>query len=117
MGDSRLVYSTDGRTVWSGEKRSPAGARKSGNPSASPPADGIIRVFRERGGRHGKIVTVIRGFGENAQALEDRAKELKRLCGAGGTVKDGAIEIQGDHRERIAERLRSEGCTVRLAGG
>jgi translation initiation factor 1 len=45
------------------------------------------------------------------------AAELKRLCGVGGTVKDGVVEIQGDHRERVAERLRALGHTVKLAGG
>jgi translation initiation factor 1 len=49
--------------------------------------------------------------------LEARVSELKRLCGAGGTVREGAIEIQGDHRERIAARLRDAGLRVKLAGG
>jgi len=74
-----------------------------------------VRVFRDRGGRNGKVVTVVRGL--PARLLEERASDLKRLCGAGGAVKDGAVEIQGDHRERIAERLRSLGHTVKLAGG
>ena len=66
-------------------------------------------------GRNGKVVTVIRGL--PARDLEARASDLKRLCGAGGAVKDGAVEIQGDHRERVAERLRGLGHTVKLAGG
>lgn len=61
------------------------------------------------------MVTVIRGL--SAKDVEERAAELKRLCGAGGAVKDGAIEIQGDHRERIAARLRGLGYIVKLAGG
>lgn len=81
------------------------------------PRDGIVRIFRERGGRAGKVVTVIRGLSERGAALEARAAELKRLCGAGGTVKEDAVEIQGDHGERVAERLRSLGYTVKLAGG
>lgn len=81
------------------------------------PPDGVVRLFRDRGGRHGKTVTVIHGLPERGPALEARLSELKRLCGAGGTVKDGAVEIQGDHRERLAERLRSLGYTVKLAGG
>jgi translation initiation factor 1 len=60
-------------------------------------------------------VTVILGL--PARDLEARASDLKRLCGAGGAVKDGAVEIQGDHRERIAEHLRALGHTVKLAGG
>ena len=77
----------------------------------------MVRLFRDRGGRNGKTVTVIRGLPERGDALEARAAELKRLCGAGGGVKDGAVEIQGDHRERVAARLRELGYTVKLAGG
>ncbi len=58
---------------------------------------------------------MIRGL--PAQDVEERAAEIKRLCGAGGAVKDAAVEIQGDHRERIAARLRGLGYTVKLAGG
>ena len=74
-----------------------------------------MRIFRDRSGRNGKVVTVIRGL--PARELEERASDLKRLCGAGGAVKGGAVEIQGDHRERIAAELRSLGYTVKLAGG
>ena len=77
----------------------------------------MVRLFRERGGRHGKTVTVIHGLPERGPALAARLSELKRLCGAGGTVKDGLLEIQGDHRERLAERLRALGYSVKLAGG
>ena len=75
----------------------------------------MVRIFRDRSGRNGKVVTVIRGL--PARELEARAAEIKRLCGAGGAVKGGAVEIQGDHRERIAAALRSLGYTVKLAGG
>ena len=61
------------------------------------------------------MVTVIRGL--PVEDVEERAADLKRLCGAGGAVKDGAVEIQGDHRERIAEQLRNLGYTAKLAGG
>jgi translation initiation factor 1 len=81
------------------------------------PRDGVVRLFRDRGGRNGKTVTVIHGLPERGRALEARLSELKRLCGAGGTVKDGVVEVQGDHRERLAERLRALGYTVKLAGG
>jgi translation initiation factor 1 len=81
------------------------------------PRDGVVRLFRDRGGRNGKTVTVIQGLPERGAALEARASELKRLCGAGGTLKEGVVEIQGDHRERVAERLRALGYTVKLAGG
>ena len=84
---------------------------------ASPtvPADGIVRIFRDRSGRNGKTVTVVRGL--PVKDLDARAAELKRLCGAGGAVKDGAVEIQGDHRDRVAEKLRTLGYIVKPAGG
>jgi translation initiation factor 1 len=84
-------------------------------PAPQAPNDSVVRIFRDRSGRNGKVVTVIRGL--PARDLETRASELKRLCGAGGAVKDGAVEIQGDHRERVAERLRGLGHSVKLAGG
>lgn len=77
----------------------------------------MVRLFRDRGGRNGKTVTVIRGLPERGPALEARVALMKRLCGAGGTLKDDAVEIQGDHRERLAEHLRTAGYTVKLAGG
>lgn len=79
------------------------------------PNDGVVRIFRDRSGRNGKVVTVIRGL--PLRHADARAAELKRLCGAGGAVKDGAVEIQGDHRERIADHLRALGHLVKLAGG
>jgi translation initiation factor 1 len=85
--------------------------------AANAPDDGVVRIFREKAGRGGKTVTVVRGLPERGPALEARAQELKRLVGAGGTLKDGVVEIQGDHRERIAERLKTLGYHVKLAGG
>lgn len=79
------------------------------------PNDGLVRLSREKAGRRGKTVTVVRGL--PAAGLEAQIATLKRLCGAGGTLRDGVIEIQGDHRERIAERLRTDGFSVKLAGG
>jgi translation initiation factor 1 len=81
------------------------------------PRDGVVRLFRDRGGRHGKTVTVIHGLPERGPALEARLSEMKRLCGAGGTLRDGVVEIQGDHRERLARHLRELGYPVKLAGG
>jgi translation initiation factor 1 len=120
MRNTRLVYSTGGGDL---RPADPRPARDAAPPPArsrapsSPTGDGIVRIFRERGGRGGKTVTVIRGLPERGAALDARATELKRLCGAGGTVRDCAVEIQGDHRERVAEQLRALGFTVKLAGG
>lgn len=79
--------------------------------------DGIVRVSRETQGRKGKGVTVVRGLALDAQALARLERELKAACGSGGTVKDGAIEIQGEHRDRIVAQLQSAGMTVKRVGG
>lgn len=79
------------------------------------PNDGVVRVFREKSGRRGKVVTVVRGL--PPRELKEIASALKRLCGSGGAVKDGAVEIQGDHREKIVEVLRAQGRQVKPAGG
>jgi translation initiation factor 1 len=109
--NSRPVYSTG-----EGRLRPIETSRHSSSPSdAHAPRDGVVRIFRDRAGRNGKVVTVIRGL--PARQLDERASDLKRLCGAGGAVKDGVVEIQGDHRQRIADHLRALGHTVKLAGG
>lgn len=108
------MYSTDGGRVRQPDERPAAPGRLAAKPAA--PTDGVIRIFRERGGRNGKVVTVIRGL-PSGPVLLTLAADLKRLCGAGGTVKDGTLEIQGDHRERLAERLRARGHPVKFAGG
>ena len=108
----RLVYSTGSGRI---DPRSVETSQDAAVPAT--PNDGVVRISRERGRRGGKTVTVIRGLPERGTELEARAVELKRLCGAGGTLRDGAVEIQGDHRERIAERLRVLGYRVKLAGG
>jgi len=79
--------------------------------------DGVVRVRRETAGRRGKTVTTITGVPGSSGTLRDLAGELKRLCGSGGTIKDAVIEIQGDHRERIAAHLESKGYRVKPAGG
>ncbi|WP_246307928.1 translation initiation factor Sui1 [Chitinibacter bivalviorum] len=84
--------------------------------TALPRGDGIVRITRETKGRNGKAVTVVAGVPIEAMELAQLAKELKALCGTGGTVKDGAIEIQGDHRELIAKKLQDR-WKVKLAGG
>jgi len=89
------------------------------NATASPAArgDGIVRVGRETKGRGGKAVTLVRGVPVDAAALAALGKELRTLCGCGGTVKDGVIEVQGDHGERIVAHLQAAGWTVKRAGG
>jgi len=97
-----------------------------GNPAAEclcrqkeaiPQGDGVVRVGRATKGRKGKGVTVVTGIPLGHDALLKLAKELKQKCGAGGTVKDGAIEIQGDHRQMLLDDLRKKGYTVKVSGG
>ena len=89
---------------------------KKGTPGKTS-SDGIVRVSRETQGRKGKGVSVISGIGLSAEALADLATELKKRCGSGGTVVDGRIEIQGDHRDRLVEELTRRGWNVKRAGG
>jgi translation initiation factor 1 len=83
----------------------------------SPPGDGTIRVGRQTKGRKGKGVTVVTGVPLGQADLETLARDLKKRCGSGGTVRDGAIEIQGEHRDTLVEELGRRGFTVRRAGG
>jgi translation initiation factor 1 len=104
--DGRLVYSTDDGD----RRRATEPVRDRG-----PAGDGIVRVFRDKTGRRGKTVTVVRGL--PGADLAGVAADLKKACGAGGAVKDFAVEIQGDHRDKVVERLRARGYRVKLAGG
>lgn len=79
--------------------------------------DGIVRIRRETSGRKGKGVTTISGIPLASGELKVLAKSLKKRCGTGGSVKDGVIEIQGDHRETLQQALTSLGYQVKLAGG
>jgi translation initiation factor 1 len=89
---------------------------KKGTPGKAS-SDGIVRVSRETQGRKGKGVTVISGLALAATDLEKLATELKKKCGSGGSVENGRIEIQGDHRDRIVEELNRRGWQTKRAGG
>jgi translation initiation factor 1 len=104
--NAQRVYSSDvGRVRESPTARDDA---------AGPPRGGVVRVSRTKAGRKGKVVTLVMGLPPGD--LADVARALKRLCGSGGAVKDGVVEIQGDHRDRVATHL--EGVyTVKHAGG
>lgn len=86
-------------------------------PAAAPPGDGIVRVLRETKGRGGKAVTVVRGVPVDAAGLLKLGQDLKAACGSGGTVKDGTIEVQGDHVEKVMALLQQRNFTVKRAGG
>ena len=84
---------------------------------AAAPSDGIVRVSRQTKGRGGKAVTLVRGLTLDEPALSSLGKQLRAACGSGGTVKDGVIEVQGDHCERVIELLTLQGLAVKRAGG
>jgi translation initiation factor 1 len=79
--------------------------------------DGVVRIGRETKGRKGKGVTIISGIPLDAAKLSVLAKELKKRCGSGGTVKQGIIEIQGDHRDMLFDTLKKLGWRVKRCGG
>jgi translation initiation factor 1 len=79
--------------------------------------DGVVRVGRETKGRKGKGVTVVTGVPLTGPALEELATRLKKRCGSGGTVHDGVIEIQGDHRDTLVAELAKLGYAARRSGG
>jgi translation initiation factor 1 len=87
------------------------------NKLPSQPPDGIVRLQRQTKGRGGGTVIIISGIVLQIAALKDLAGELKKKCGCGGTVKDGVIEIQGDHRDTLQLELQSRGYKVKLFGG
>lgn len=82
-----------------------------------PVGDGTVRVSRETKGRGGKAVTLVKGVPLQADALAELGKKLKTACGSGGTVKDGVIEVQGDHVERVMDTLKKLGHKVKRSGG
>src|SRR3954466_3448028 len=112
-----LVYSTEGGRMCPACRRPVAQCtcRQAAAPAA--PSDGIVRVLRETKGRGGKAVTVVRGVPVAAGALVKVGQELKAACGSGGTVKDGIIEVQGDHVEKVMALLQARGYRVKRAGG
>jgi len=82
-----------------------------------PPQEQTASIRRETKGRGGKTVTVVYGLQLSAEDAKELARQLKQACGTGGTVKEDAIEIQGDHREKIAARLRQLGYKTKFTGG
>lgn len=81
------------------------------------PNDGFVRISRDRKGRGGKTMTVIAGLPGDDAELAALAQRFKRICGSGGTAKDGIVEIQGDHRDRIEAELKQMGHKVKRVGG
>jgi translation initiation factor 1 len=113
-----LVYSTDHARVCPGCGMPPGRCSCSaGRKVAAPPGDGIVRIARETKGRKGAGVTLVRGLALPPERLKELAGRLKQKCGSGGTIKDGVIEVQGDHRRLVLAELEKLGFKVKLAGG
>ena len=118
MPQDRVVYDTAiGRTDRCSYCRRRLEACVCPSQPGRPAPDGTARIRRERKGRRGKTVTVVEGLAVGPQRLEELAAILKRTCGSGGTVATGNLEIQGDHRQRVADKLTELGYRVKLAGG
>ena len=120
MDNSRLVYSTEsGKICPSCQKPVSNCSCKKKKPRSQTNIkfDGIIRIQRETKGRKGKTVTIISGFQIYADELKNLATQLKRKCGTGGSVKDGVIIIQGDHRDTLITELKNRGFKAKIAGG
>jgi len=124
MSDNPLVYSTEiGRIC--PECIKPASecsckrkkAVKADTQPAGNPKGGTVRIQRELKGRKGKTVTAVIGVPLENRELQMFVKTLKRRCGAGGSVKDGVIVIQGDHRQTLLDEIKKHGYTAKLAGG
>ena len=114
-GSGGLVYSTEAGRMCPG-CRHPV-AQCTCKQAAVARGDGVVRVSRETKGRGGKAVTVVRGLALPADQLADLGKQLRTSCGSGGTLKDGVIEVQGDHADRVVELLMARGHRVKRAGG
>lgn len=116
-GSSGLVYSTESGRTCPSCRQALADCRCAALARAKPVGDGIARVSRESKGRSGKTVTLVRGLNLDDAALQALGKSLRAACGAGGTVKDGVIEVQGEHRERVVAWLLAQGVEAKAAGG
>ena len=121
MDNSRLVYSTEPGRICP-ECSHPVAKctckkKKTDKKQRPFPNDGIVRIRREIKGRGGKTVTSVFGIPIDDNKLQELAHKLKWRCGAGGTVKDRVIIIQGDHRDTLLEEIKKQGFNVKLAGG
>ena len=106
------------RTVWSSDQGDLRKAHTE-TPKENPllPHEQTIYLHRDTKARSGKTVTLVKKLMLSEKDMKELATKLKQICGSGGTVKDGVIEIQGEHREKIAEVLKKMGYKVKIAGG
>jgi len=126
-GGDRLVYSSEQGRVCPACGKSESRCRCPGKAArariqarekadAARASDGIVRVGRSTKGRRGKVVSTVTGVPVSDDELTALAGELKRRCGTGGALKDGVIEIQGEHRDTLVEELEKRGFKVKRAG-
>jgi translation initiation factor 1 len=111
-----LVYSTESGRMCPA-CRMPVAVCACGKKTSPPASDGVVRVSRETKGRGGKAVTLISGLALDTDALSQLCKQLKTSCGTGGTVKAGAIELQGDRCDAAMDVIRKLGMIVKRTGG
>ena len=112
-----LVYSTDSGRMCPSCRQPFAACLCKAKPGNVGKGDGVVRVSREVKGRGGKAVTVIRGVPLETAGLAVLGKRLRTACGSGGTLKDGVLEVQGDHVDRMMQMLGEQGWVVKRAGG
>jgi len=113
---SGLVYSTEHGRICPGCSR-PVASCSCKAKTGVPRGDGIVRVGRQTKGRKGSGVTLVSGLSLDPDQLRELAGQLKKKCGAGGAVKDGVIEIQGEHRDLLVATLQQLGYIVKQTGG
>jgi len=116
-GGSGLVYSTDQGAFCPGCRRPQSHCVCRDRSRPRDAGDGVVRLLRETKGRKGAGVTLVTGLPLSDDELARLAKRLKSLCGVGGTVKDGVIELQGDQRDKVLPLLSGDGYQVKRAGG
>lgn len=108
----------ESRTVWSSRQGDLRKQEARANYVKSlPPHEQTVYLHRDSKGRGGKTVTIIKKLILSEEDMKELVKKLKQVCGSGGTVKDDVIEIQGEHREKIADALGKMGYKVKIAGG
>lgn len=114
---SRLVYSTESGRICADCGHPQSSCHCHAQPDYPGASDGVVRVTRLSQGRGGKIVTQVQGLRGSSAQLSVLGKQLRTTCGSGGTVKNGVVEIQGDHVLRVMAALEQSGLRVKRSGG
>ena len=114
--DSALVYNSEKGRICP-DCAQPVASCRCLRTQSLPRGSGAVRIGRATQGRKGKGVTTISGLPLDDAGLDKLAAELKKRCGCGGTVKNGVIEIQGDHRELLLAELLGRGWKAKKSGG